>query len=37
MDITRIAATGWSPRFMPEDAYRDYAAWLAEHPTALDQ
>jgi UDP-glucuronate 4-epimerase len=37
MDITRIAATGWSPRFMPEDAYRDYAAWLEQHPTALDQ
>lgn len=36
MDITRIAGTGWSPRFMPDEAYRDYAAWLGEHPTALD-
>jgi nucleoside-diphosphate-sugar epimerase len=28
MDIARIAATGWRPRFGPEAAYADYAAWL---------
>lgn len=29
MDIVRIAATGWTPRFQPDAAYADYAAWLA--------
>ena len=28
MDIARIAATGWAPRFPPDAAYADYAAWL---------
>jgi nucleoside-diphosphate-sugar epimerase len=28
MDIARIQATGWTPRFAPEAAYADYAAWL---------
>lgn len=28
MAIARIAATGWSPRFPPDAAYADYAAWL---------
>ncbi len=28
MDIARIAATGWRPRFGPDAAYADYAAWL---------
>ncbi len=28
MDIARIAATGWRPRFGPEAAYADYAGWL---------
>ena len=29
MDIGRIAATGWAPRFPPASAYADYAEWLA--------
>ncbi|MCW3476523.1 NAD-dependent epimerase/dehydratase family protein [Limobrevibacterium gyesilva] len=36
MDIARIAATGWSPRFQPEAAYADYAAWLTANPDALE-
>lgn len=36
MDIARIAATGWAPRFPPAAAYADYAAWLRANPTALD-
>ncbi len=31
MDIARITATGWSPRFDPARAYADYADWLAVH------
>ncbi len=35
MDIARIAATGWTPRFLPDAAYADYAAWLAGNPAGL--
>lgn len=35
MDIARIAATGWRPRFGPAEAYAHYAAWLAANPGAL--
>ncbi len=31
MDIARIAATGWAPRFGPAAAYVDYADWLVAH------
>jgi UDP-glucuronate 4-epimerase len=31
MDIARIAATGWQPRFGPEAAYDDYTAWVAAY------
>lgn len=31
----RAAAFGWAPRFAPEAAYRDYAAWMAAHPLAI--
>ncbi len=31
MDIARLRATGWSPRFDPDAAYADYAAWLGQH------
>jgi hypothetical protein len=36
MDIARIQATGWSPRFTPELAYAHYAAWLQTNPDALE-
>lgn len=32
LDITRIRATGWAPRFPPPAAYPDYLAWLTQHP-----
>jgi nucleoside-diphosphate-sugar epimerase len=35
MDISRIAATGWAPRFPPDAAYADYLAWLTAHEGAL--
>jgi len=35
MDIARIQATGWQPRFGPDAAYANYAAWLSEYPDAL--
>lgn len=35
MVTNKIAATGWSPRFMPSDAYQDYADWLSNNPSAL--
>lgn len=35
MDVTRIGTTGWTPRFSPEAAYADYAAWLANTPGGL--
>lgn len=35
MDITRIAATGWNPRFNPATAYADYATWLVAHADGL--
>jgi UDP-glucuronate 4-epimerase len=31
MDIARITATGWAPRFDPAAAYADYADWLVAH------
>ena len=30
MDVSRVAQTGWRPRFGPGEAYADYAAWLRE-------
>jgi nucleoside-diphosphate-sugar epimerase len=36
MDIARISATGWTPRFQPDAAYDDYAAWLHANPNALE-
>jgi nucleoside-diphosphate-sugar epimerase len=36
MDITRIVATGWSPRFLPDDAYADYAEWIAGQAGAAE-
>jgi UDP-glucuronate 4-epimerase len=35
MDIARIVATGWAPRFPPAAAYDDYAGWLAANQDAL--
>ncbi len=35
MDISRIIATGWSPRFGPEAAYADYLAWVTTTPDAF--
>jgi nucleoside-diphosphate-sugar epimerase len=35
MDISRIAATGWTPKFPPDRAYPDYLAWLQLSPDAL--
>lgn len=35
MDIARIAATGWAPKFPPERAYPDYLAWLRANEKAL--
>jgi UDP-glucuronate 4-epimerase len=34
MDIARLQATGWSPRFPPEAAYSDYAEWVQNHTIA---
>ena len=31
MDIARITATGWQPRFGPEAAFDDYTSWVADH------
>ena len=31
MNIARIAATGWNPRFAPDTAYPAYADWLDRH------
>jgi nucleoside-diphosphate-sugar epimerase len=36
MDNGRLCATGWAPRFLPDAAYADYAAWLAADPARLD-
>lgn len=35
MDVARIGGTGWAPKFGPEAAYNDYAAWLAATPGGL--
>jgi UDP-glucuronate 4-epimerase len=35
MDIARISATGWAPRFGPAAAYADYQAWVAATPDAF--
>jgi UDP-glucose 4-epimerase len=35
MDISRIQATGWRPKFPPAAAYPDYLAWVEAHPKAL--
>jgi len=35
MDIARIGATGWQPRFGPDAAYTHYGDWLAANPGAL--
>ena len=35
MDIARIQATGWQPKYGPAAAYAHYAAWLAENTDAL--
>ncbi len=35
VDISRIRATGWAPRFLPDAAYPDYLAWLRAYPEAL--
>jgi nucleoside-diphosphate-sugar epimerase len=35
MDIARIGATGWSPRFGPEAAYADYLEWVTATPDAF--
>ncbi len=31
LDIGRIRATGWAPRFPPEVAYPDYLGWVRTH------
>jgi UDP-glucose 4-epimerase len=36
MDIARIEATGWHPRFTPEAAYAHYGEWLHTNPDALE-
>jgi nucleoside-diphosphate-sugar epimerase len=36
MDVARVTATGWVPRFQPGAAYADYAAWLGTHSSGLD-
>ena len=36
MDISRIVATGWTPKFDPEAAYADYVLWLKTHGLAAD-
>jgi UDP-glucuronate 4-epimerase len=35
MDISRIAATGWAPRFGPDEAYADYLAWITGNVDAV--
>ena len=35
MDIARIAATGWTPRFDPAAAYADYIGWLNATPSGV--
>jgi nucleoside-diphosphate-sugar epimerase len=35
LDISRICATGWAPKFPPEKAYPDYLAWLGVHQAAI--
>jgi nucleoside-diphosphate-sugar epimerase len=35
VDIDRIRATGWAPRFLPDAAYPDYLAWLRAYKEAL--
>jgi nucleoside-diphosphate-sugar epimerase len=35
MDIARIGATGWQPKYGPEVAYAHYADWLSAYPDAL--
>ncbi len=32
MDVSRVAGTGWRPRFGPRDAYEDYAGWVRGTP-----
>jgi hypothetical protein len=29
MDVSRVAGTGWVPRFGPAAAYADYGDWVA--------
>jgi nucleoside-diphosphate-sugar epimerase len=35
MDITRITATGWTPKYPPATAYTDYRTWLTANATAV--
>jgi nucleoside-diphosphate-sugar epimerase len=35
MDIARISATGWAPKFGPDAAYADYLTWVATTPDAV--
>lgn len=35
MDVARIKATGWTPKFPPDRAYPDYLAWLQANESAL--
>jgi UDP-glucuronate 4-epimerase len=35
MALARAADFGWSPRFTPQSAYADWAAWIAETPGGL--
>lgn len=35
LDISRIRATGWAPKYPPAKAYPDYLAWLQANPQAL--
>lgn len=35
LDIARIRATGWAPKFPPDRAYPDYLAWLRAHGADL--
>lgn len=35
MDVSRLKQLGWSPRYDPDRAYADYAAWIKRRPEAL--
>lgn len=35
LDIVRIRATGWAPKFPPAAAYPDFLAWIQAHPDFL--